>query len=79
MDVCRPFRFKCYSIRTDWGSSNIWAPERQKDVVSVRSDRLTALCLIDSLSRRWPNITAFRLGSVVSCVPIMLRVSQYHP
>ena len=68
-----------YSIRTDWASSNIWAPERQKDVVSVRSNRPTALCLIDFLSRHWPNITAFRLGSVVSCVPIMLRVSQYHP
>lgn len=65
MDVCQPSTLTS-SIHTDCASSNIWAPEQQKEVVSVRSDLPTARYLIDPISRHWQNITTFRLGSVVS-------------
>ena len=72
MDVCQLFRFDS-STSTDCVLSNIWAPEKQKDVVSVRSDLPTALYLIDSIFRHWQNTTIFRPGYVVSCAPIILK------
>ena len=78
MDVCPPL-YQCPSIHADRAPSNIWAPERQKDVVLVCYGRPNAHYFIDSISRLWRNITTFRLGFVVLCAPIILRVFLYHP